>query len=151
MSRIINPPQRIQTIFYQSGFDADRLFFEFKQDSVIHSVTSSVDFNCPAGISAFVGGGFGIQPGDIALILPSTPQLVHAYSCVAAGVTDVHSFYSNSTSMGQMLVNSGSRFQVVVQTAGVSITPPATGYFTIAYNAFSEWVNFKEPLTGVRL
>lgn len=149
MNRSITPPKRVQTIFFQSGFVPDRLFFNFAQDSIIHSVTSSVDFNCPAGISAFVGGGFGIQQTDIARILPSTPQLVHAYSCVAAGASDVHSFYSNTTDLGGMLVNSGSRFQVVVQTAGVSITPPATGYFTVLYNTLSEWVNFKEPRVGV--
>lgn len=151
--RITNPQPRIDTVWVQSGTPASRLFLEFEQDSVVHQVTSSVQLICEPGVSCAVSCGFLSDPQVIAGPRPNNAAAIHAYQCNAApGLAGPLALsYQNSTPMGTCLVKAGTRFRVVVETSGAPLILPAFGFFSIFYNPLSEWVNFREPTTAVRL
>lgn len=151
--RSINPQPRIDTIWVQSGTIASRLFLPFEQDSVVHHITSSVQFTCEPGVSCAVSCGFLFEPNIIMGPRPNNANAVHAYQCVAAPTlaAPLSLSYQNSTPMGECLVKAGTRFRVVIETSGPALVLPAFGFFSIVYSTLSEWVNFREPGSAVRL
>lgn len=144
---------RVDTIWFQDGTTPNRLFLTFEQDSIVHSVASSVQFFCDPGVTFAVSCGFLYDPQSIAALRPNNPAAIHAYQCSAPiALTDPLSLnYSNTTQFDNVLVKSGTRFRVVTEVTGAVGVTATGGFFSIVYTPLSEWVNFREPTVGVRL
>jgi len=151
--RTINPMPRVDTIWFQDGTTPNRLFLTFDQDSIVHSVASSVQFDCDPGMTAAVSCGFLYDPQSIEGPRPNNAAAIHAYAFSAPVILAAPLFatYSNTTQFDNVLAKSGTRFRVVREVTGALRVTATRGFFSIVYTPLSEWVNFREPTVAVRL
>lgn len=159
--RAINPPRRFVNfpVFFSGfgGLGTSNLIDEFKfdTDSILHSCNMQVQFSIPpvAGAvfaSLAVGltdlSGFDINSGINNALLyakasnggltgpPATSQLIPFTQRVE---TD-------------MLVRAGTKLSIVAQDNAVAVVQ-IDGGISFSFTPLSEWVNFREPTTAVRL
>lgn len=154
--RAITPPIRFQNFSIRTD-DAtpglSNIAFQFPTDCVLTSAFAQVAFICPtatfATVSMNLGSvgreGFGDNQQSIAIMKFSHANL-------HATVPSLTAQYSNTIQMDYVLVRASTVLNITrntIQSAGQ--TSSVVGNFSIGFIPLSEWVNFREPGSAVRL
>ena len=147
-TRLVNPRQRITTLYIEQGLTVSSASFRFDVDSVVHGVVSSARIdNFVAGTMAVIACGFNIMPLSTA---PSAPErregVVHLYQnkLPLGGPVAPSVVQSNDTAFDAMYVQAGTLFNVELAVSGGLIS--LGGAFTVRWNPLSEWLSFAQPV-----
>lgn len=159
--RTINPPKRFVNFpVFSSGFGGPATAnllaeFKFDTDSILHSCNMQVQFSIPPAAGAVFASlavalidlsGFDINSGINSSLLyakasnggltgpPATQQLIPFTQRVHI----------------DMLVRAGTTLSIVAQDNAVAVVQ-IDGGVSFSFTPLSEWVNFREPGTTVRL
>jgi hypothetical protein len=148
INRTIQPRRRIVVLPFSDNsgpLDAPAASFYFDANSVLHHVSSTVQFSITAAATtAVVAGGVNLQgPPQLVSPFSQIEDAIHYYSLqdYPTSTLPVTNVFSDRTDFDSTFVKAGSTFNVWSNKNGNIYI---RGAFIIHLSTTSEWTNFEE-------
>lgn len=128
-------------------------FFRFPQDSIIHFVMVNSILTATGALSQAIGAiAYGQGDQTIGFNLASgldntTENVLWRDEFINPGAGTISEGKSTQIIMNEFFAHTGTGIGIYVNGINAAVNINAT----IAFNPITEWVNFREPTTGVRI